>query len=518
MRRNFKLFSIIWMILLMDTSASRSQIGLQWEQLIPTHGRALALNPLNTNIMYVELADSLGVSYDGGKSWTRRGKLPLVEDKRQLIVNPIDTSAIFTAGENSGEGLWKSSDGGRTWRRVLPGISINGESIAYNPVHPDTMYVGDLLTTDFYVSADTGSTWILRSRITLEEFNLCSISPHPTLSNLILAAARGNIFRSTDGGLTWSEIELGLPPTFYNEIPKVVWDKQNTNIAYATISGGSGFSLFRSTDGGVTWRRTGLRNMSMWGMDVDPVNGEVYCGELGREGIYKSYDHGNSWQRIGNLLTQGFSFIWAMRIANSHIAYLVDGQGVKAMAPADLGKLVGTLIHPSNGNPVESASIIVEETGDSVIVENAGGKYTVALLPGVYTLRIQAGESVKRVPNVAFTSGMTNILDVVVAVSRRAPVFAHSYSLAQNYPNPFNAGTTIPVEVPANAGEFDVSIFNVQGQRITRLFKGTASPGEMRLRWDGKNASGESVASGIYFYSLKAGEAVSMRRKLALIK
>ncbi len=94
-----------------------------------------------------------------------------------------------------------------------------------------------------------------------------------------------------------------------------------------------------------------------------------------------------------------------------------------------------------------------------------------------------------------------------------------SFALHQNYPNPFNAGTTIVVDVPANAGEFEVAIFNLQGQKIIGLFKGTAAPGRKELRWDGRNAHGASVGSGVYFFVLTPeNHSLAIQKKLLVLK
>ncbi len=93
-----------------------------------------------------------------------------------------------------------------------------------------------------------------------------------------------------------------------------------------------------------------------------------------------------------------------------------------------------------------------------------------------------------------------------------------AFQLHQNYPNPFNAGTTISLDVPANAGSFEVSVFNVRGQKVKTLFSGSAQPGLLKLHWDGNDSSGRTVGSGVYFYSFKSGDSFSIQKKLVLLK
>lgn len=93
-----------------------------------------------------------------------------------------------------------------------------------------------------------------------------------------------------------------------------------------------------------------------------------------------------------------------------------------------------------------------------------------------------------------------------------------TFTLMQNHPNPFNPSTTIeffnPQTRPAAA---TVDVMNILGQRMRRIFDGPARPGINKVIWDGRDGSGRTVASGIYFYRLKAGT-VTLTRKMILLK
>ncbi len=89
------------------------------------------------------------------------------------------------------------------------------------------------------------------------------------------------------------------------------------------------------------------------------------------------------------------------------------------------------------------------------------------------------------------------------------------FSLGQNYPNPFNPTTTIEFALP-NAGEWHLSIFNIQGNLVNQ-FNGKASAGTHQVIWDGCSSSGASVASGVYFYRLDADD-FSATKKMVLLK
>jgi hypothetical protein len=92
--------------------------------------------------------------------------------------------------------------------------------------------------------------------------------------------------------------------------------------------------------------------------------------------------------------------------------------------------------------------------------------------------------------------------------------------LLQNFPNPFNPETWIPFDLAADA-IVTIRIYDVKGQLVRQLDIGKQKAGSYLDKgkatyWDGKNQSGESVSSGIYFYSLKAGSFVAVRRMMIL--
>ncbi len=92
-----------------------------------------------------------------------------------------------------------------------------------------------------------------------------------------------------------------------------------------------------------------------------------------------------------------------------------------------------------------------------------------------------------------------------------------SYELAQNYPNPFNPVTRIEFTLNT-AADVNVSVYNVMGQKVATLLDGTAGPGTTSTVWDGTDASGGGVASGVYFYRLSVNNEPRQTRKMMLLK
>ncbi len=100
---------------------------------------------------------------------------------------------------------------------------------------------------------------------------------------------------------------------------------------------------------------------------------------------------------------------------------------------------------------------------------------------------------------------------------RRIPLV---FALNQNYPNPFNPSTTIAFDIPGNAGSKQrviLTIYDLRGRRVRTLVDSELEPGTHNIHWDGRNDRGEPVASGIYLYTLKAGEK-EFTRKMTVLK
>jgi hypothetical protein len=90
-----------------------------------------------------------------------------------------------------------------------------------------------------------------------------------------------------------------------------------------------------------------------------------------------------------------------------------------------------------------------------------------------------------------------------------------SYSLYQNYPNPFNPMTTIRFDIPITATgkqHTTLTVFDVRGRQVKTLVNSKLEPGNYQIVWDGKNGSGEIVASGVYFYTIRTGDHIATRK------
>jgi hypothetical protein len=111
---------------------------------------------------------------------------------------------------------------------------------------------------------------------------------------------------------------------------------------------------------------------------------------------------------------------------------------------------------------------------------------------------------------ITLPSAPTAVVELATATTPDAP------GLGQNYPNPFNPTTNIDFDL-ATSGTVELVIYDLNGQKVRQLVKGHYSAGTYRADWDGKDANGHAVASGVYLYSLKTGNHHQTRR-LTLLK
>nr|HQV33573.1 T9SS type A sorting domain-containing protein [Calditrichia bacterium] len=92
---------------------------------------------------------------------------------------------------------------------------------------------------------------------------------------------------------------------------------------------------------------------------------------------------------------------------------------------------------------------------------------------------------------------------------------ARAFNLSQNYPNPFNGETEIRYNLP-KAGPVELAIYDLLGRRVVELVDREQIGGPHRVVWNGQDAAGRPVASGVYFYRLRQGNEVRTRKLLLL--
>ena len=160
------------------------------------------------------------------------------------------------------------------------------------------------------------------------------------------------------------------------------------------------------------------------------------------------------------------------------------------------------------------AGIAVDPVGGRVYWTTADGKIQSVSLTGAIPVVVMRGAG----PTTGIALGGTAAVAASPAAPSVSSVVSVENALLANYPNPFNPETWIPYQLSASA-DVSVSIYAVDGRLVRRLELGHQSAGVYRSRsraayWDGRNVFGERVASGLYFYTLTAGDFTATRKML----
>jgi hypothetical protein len=115
-------------------------------------------------------------------------------------------------------------------------------------------------------------------------------------------------------------------------------------------------------------------------------------------------------------------------------------------------------------------------------------------------------------------SPQADALPVTITTERsRVSTLPTSFSLGENRPNPFNPSTTIAFEVPQTA-HVTLTIYNVLGQEVVRLLNEQRLPGRYEVVWNGRNAQGVGVSTGIYMYRLTSSTGFAEAKRMTLLK
>ncbi|MCC6888619.1 MAG: FG-GAP repeat protein, partial [Hyphomicrobiales bacterium] len=313
----------------------------QWTPIGPapaggSSGRinSIAIQPSNPSVIYIGAATG-GVwkTTNGGASWTALTDTQCSTAMGSVAIDPSNFQTIyagtgeanFSADSYYGCGVLKSTDGGATWTQLGAGIfdtATGGATISkvlINPSAAQTVFVAS--SFGLYRSTNGGTSF---SQV-LSQTPVTDLVMDPTNSNILYAGV-GNVFgnagngvyKSTDGGTTWSKLGGGFPTSSVGRISVAIAPSAPATLfaAVQNSSTSSLLGLYRSTDSGSTWSAmaaTGASCAAQCWYDmyvvVDPTNANtVYFGGLS---LYRSADGGGSFTDIGTSIHvdhHGFAF------------------------------------------------------------------------------------------------------------------------------------------------------------------------------------------------------------------
>ncbi len=278
---------------------------------------AIAVAPSDSNIVYVasgeglqrpdlSVGDGIYKSTDAGKTWTHLG----LRDGQQIpsmVVDPHDPNRLFVAvlghpyGPNQERGIFRSTDGGQTFQKVLyKDENTGGSDVELDPSNPEIVYA---------------AMWEARQG---------------PWENSAWGGPGGGIFKSTDGGSTWHQLTKGLPEVVQANLAIAPTDPSRI---YATVAAGRELGIYRSDDAGESWTqitkdprpaaRIGGGDLPM--PKVDPKNADtIYSTSIV---TWRSTDGGKTWTGIrGAPGGDDYQNIW-INPNNPEIILLASDQG-----------------------------------------------------------------------------------------------------------------------------------------------------------------------------------------------
>ncbi len=294
------------------------------------------------NIKFFLTLIFLLVSFSSANSQTKPDPLKLFQYRQigpfrggrvSAVAGVANQPNVFYFGATGG-GVWKTNDGGKNWLNVSDGFFKTGSvgAIEVSESDPNVVYVGMGEQTvrgnvshgdGVYKSVDGGKSWKFLGLGDTRQIGRIRI--HPKNPDIAYVAAIGHlwagndergVFRTNDGGKTWKKILFRDKDTGANEI---ILDPSNPNVVYASFwqirrtpwgfdSGGAGSGIFKSNDGGDTWteisRNKGLPAgvLGKIGITVSPVDtNRIWAMIEAKEGgLYRSDDAGETWQKLSS--------------------------------------------------------------------------------------------------------------------------------------------------------------------------------------------------------------------------
>ena len=300
---------------------------------------AVAVSKSNPNIVYVGMGehaprgvmtsygDGVYKSIDAGKTWKHMG-LKETQHIARIVVHPTNPDVVYVAaqgalfGPNKERGIFKSTDGGKTWKNVLFVNELTGCSeLSMDASVPEVMYatmwhhqrkpevvISGGEGSGVYKSVDGGETWNKIEKGLPKEKGKMAISVSPANSNKVYAliesdsnADKGGLFVSNNAGESWSMVSgdnrLTQRAWYYTE---VFTDPNNENVVYVLSA-----PALRSIDGGKTWERLSGTHGDYHDLWINPDNSDnMVIANDG--GAAVSFNYGKTWSSQSIMPTAQF--------------------------------------------------------------------------------------------------------------------------------------------------------------------------------------------------------------------
>ncbi|MGA7885026.1 MAG: exo-alpha-sialidase [Acidobacteriaceae bacterium] len=340
---------------------------------------------------------------------------PFVGGRVVAVAGVPGKDNVFYAGTVGG-GVLESTDYGLNWKDIsdkLPGTSASIGAIAVAPSEPSVIYAGtgeddirnDMIPGDgIYKSSDAGKTWEYAGLRETRTISRIVVSPGDP--NTVYASSMGHVFvpdpnrgvfKSTDGGKTWKKILFVDEKTGAIDL---VMDPNNPEVLYATtwqaqrmpwglISGGPGSGIYKTTDGGATWtnltHNPGFPTGTLGHIGVSLVASQpyiVYAIVQAKDGgVFRSDDGGATWTQVNNeMKLRQRAFYYMAIFADPKDPNTVYAPQVDSLWVSHDGGRTWTRLHTPHGDnhivwiDPKNTKILLEGNDGGVTVSTDGGK------------------------------------------------------------------------------------------------------------------------------------------------
>jgi photosystem II stability/assembly factor-like uncharacterized protein len=364
---------------------------------------SIAVAPSDANTLYVgegentlrgnvsEGINGMWKSEDGGRTWKNIG-LKNSRHITRIIIHPKDPNIVLVSvlghlfGSSEERGVYKTSDGGKTWRKILFATKDAGAiDLIVDPSNFNTLYASTWKVkrtpyslesggegSAIWKSMDAGETWKNISKnkgLPKDTIGICGLTvcaSNPDRLYAVIESKTGGVFKSEDAGETWEKInetnDLRQRSWYFS---KIFADPKNADILYICNVG-----FWRSRDAGKTFTQINTPHSDHHDFWIDPEDANrVILGDDG--GASVSYDAGNNWSSINNQPTAQFYRV----STDNHFPYRIYGAQQDNSSVRILSRTYGNSIGNNDWEPTagfESGHIIADPLNADIVY---GGNY-----------------------------------------------------------------------------------------------------------------------------------------------
>lgn len=273
----------------------------------------LLINPQTRTTLYAGTNGGVYKSLDGGDHWASFSVGLTNANVTGLVIHPTMPDRLFVS--TFGGGVFRSDNAGLTWSTVNTGLNIHYvHALAIDPLEPDTLYAGteylppppaipaadlDEISESLFKTTNGGDTWTVANSGLPEHCRVQALAIDPSDPDTLYAGVvygSSALYRSVDGAVTWEPIGADLP-MYGNTVMTLVIDAKSPSTLYA---GTSDLGIFKSTNHAENWApiNTGQTASSILALAIDPATSAILYTGGAERGLFKSINEGGAWREI----------------------------------------------------------------------------------------------------------------------------------------------------------------------------------------------------------------------------